>query len=202
MLVAASLLAFTLLPAAPASAASCVNLLGEPTPVTPTPGSLAKIELCDTTHDGDWDTVNTQTYPVYSDAHVTVAQEDRPTPSGTHEHAYANTMLTLGIPTDPVVWANVQADDHHGHGDIDQVIAEGGLHVGGPTGYAMETFIGAWDVDGDGTPDAYGFIVCDTLLGCLAPSEPLLMDVVDEIVNLVENPPDVVVFIPGVGWIP
>lgn len=199
-LLAAGLFALTFTLATPASASSCVNLLGEPTPVSPSPGTVGTVELCDTTHDGEWDTVRTQTYPVYSDAHVTVAQEERNTPTKTHEHTYANTMVSLGGPLDPLFWANVQADDHDDHGEIDQTIAEGGAHVEGPIGYGLDGFVGAWDVDGDGTPDLFSFVVCDNVVGCATPDEVSQLE--SEARGIVENPPTLVFYVPGVGWVP
>lgn len=199
-LAAVGLLALSFTLATPATASSCVNLMGEPTPVTPSPGTVGTLELCDTTNDGEWDTVQTQTHPVYGDAHVTVASEERNTPTQTHEHTYANTMIALGGPLDPLFWAHVQADDHDDHGEIDQVIAEGGAHVEGPIGYSLDGFGGTWDVDGDGAPDVFSFVVCDNLGGCNSPED--VSDLEDEARSTLEDPPTLVFYIPGVGWIP
>lgn len=199
-LVALSLMTFTLAAATPVSAASCIDLVHDVSPVTPAPHLTGSIQVCDTTRDGDFDTVRTQTNPVHSQSSVSVTQEEKRTPTSQSQHTNVDAMVTAAGPLDPLLWMSLQADDHHDHGNIDQVIAEMGAQTAGPLPYSMYTFLGAWDANGDGALNLYGFLICDVFVGCLAPGNAF--DAIELAEDTVENPPNLVFYVDGVGWIP
>ncbi len=199
-IIALSLFTFTLTAAAPVQATTCIDLIHDVSPVTPAPHLSGSIEVCDTTRDGDWDTVRAQTNPVHSESSVSVTQEDKRTPTSQSHHTNVDAMVTAAGPLDPLLWMSLQADDHHNHGHIDQIIAQMGADTAGPLPYSMFIFLGAWDTDGDNAPNLYGFLLCDTMVGCLGPND--LNGAINLVEDTIQNPPNLVFYVPGVGWIP
>lgn len=199
-LVALSLVTFTFAAPVPAQAATCVDIIHDVSPIRPSRELSGSIEVCDTTRDGDFDTVRTRTNPVDSQSSVSVTQDEKRTPTSQSQHTSVDAMVTAGGPLDPLVWLSLQADDHHDHGSIDQILADMGADTAGPLPHSAFLFLGAWDANGDNVPNLYGFLVCHSLAGCLGPSDGFGALAFTE--NIVQNPPRLVFYVDGVGWIP
>lgn len=195
-LIALGLLAVTvpLASNAAASHGTCLSLVGA-SPVGPPQDAVGTIRLCDDNGDGAPDTVKTETYPFYTKSHASVYQEDTVSSDGQDERVHGEVMVAAGGPLDPLVYQRATVLDRGDDETIDMVENEGVVDGAGEVDQRARYFLGAWDLDGDGLPNAWGFLVC-AVDSCAAPNPAALP------LPGASDAPNIEFYVTGVGWIP
>lgn len=195
ILVASLLVTALAVAASPAQAAGCERVNLETNPYLPGE-EYGELHVCDEDNNGQPDTVRLETEEVYSDSEVSVVQDRRTYPGGQDEDLRATALVSLGTPLSPAVSTETSAENDGDDDSFDRINHQGGAYLAGPVDRYTFYFVGLWDLDQDGSPDAWGLLLCATDTGCDAPS---LSDLPDPNTNQL---PDPVVFVPGVGYVP
>lgn len=195
ILVASLLVTALALAASPAHATSCERINLETNPYLPG-DEYGELHVCDEDNNGQPDTVRLETEPVYSDSEVSVVQDRRTFQGGQDEDLRAEALVSLGTPLAPAVFTETSAENDGDDDSMDRISHQGGVFLAGPVDRYTSYFVGLWDLDSDGTPDAWGLLACASDLGCEAPS---LDDLPDPNPNQL---PDPVVKVPIIGYVP